>query len=403
MTAGPNAMADRLPGSPVQAADGARGRGMAAMAALVAFLWAGAAGAQLQPDPLVRQDLPAPGPNWVWVNDIVFHHMGDGKAFLIDGDSGQMLGMLSTGTAFTGVVMTKDRRLVLAPEIYFSRGTRGTRTDVVTFYDGRTLDAIHEVGIPPKRVNALPMPTLYGLTDDDRFLAIYNFTPAQSVTIVDVKTRRFVGEIDSAGCALAIPTGNRSFMAVCGDGTALGVKLDDKGRQLKKARTTVPIFDPQTDPVHDKGARYLNSYLFPTYEGDVVTVDFVDGVPRPGARWPLLDEAARKESWKPGGMQPFATHEATKRLYALMHVGGKDTHKQPGTQVWVYDLETKARVKRIELANVATAIAVSSAPKPLLFAIFIGAQKVEVYDPETGKLLRTINEIGFTPSTLTPY
>lgn len=391
MTAGPNAMPDRSFKSAV------------AVAALAATLWAGVAVAQLQPDPLVRQDLPKPGPHWVWVNDVVFHHMGDGKSFLIDGETGRMLGMLSNGVAFTGVVMPKDRSLVLAPEIYFSRGTRGTRTDVVTFYDGRTLDAVGEVEIPPKRVNALPMPTLYGLTDDDRFLVIYNFTPAQSVSVVDVQARKFVGEIDTAGCALAIPTGNRSFMAVCGDGTALGVKLDDAGRQVAKARSAAPIFDPMTDPLQDKGARYGSSYLFPSFEGDVVPVNIVDGMPKAGKRWSLLDAEARKESWKPGGMQPFAVHEASKRLYALMHVGGKDTHKAPGTEVWVYDLESKQRVNRIKLENMATAIAVSSAPKPLLFAIFIGAQKVEVYDPEGGKLLRTINEIGFTPSTLTVY
>lgn len=381
----------------------AAARVASALALACAALWSGAASAQLQPDPLMRQDLPPPGPHWFWVNDIVFHHMGDGKAFLLDGESGKMLGMLSTGVAFTGVVMTKDRSLVLAPEIYFSRGSRGKRTDVVTYYDGRTLDPIAEVEIPPKRVNALPMPTLYGLTDDDRFMTIYNFTPAQSVSILDVKARKFVGEIDTAGCALAIPTGNRSFMAVCGDGTALGVKLDDEGRQAAKARTAAPIFDPLKDPLQDKGARFGSQYLFPTYEGDVVTVDFVDGMPKPGKRWSLLDDAARKESWKPGGMQPFAVHEDTKRLYSLMHVGGKDTHKQPGTEVWVYDLDSKQRVNRIKLTEMATSIAVSSAPKPLLFAIFIAAQKVEVYDPETGKLLRTINEVGFSPSTITPY
>lgn len=377
-------------------------KSVAAAVALGATLWAGAASAQLQPDPLVRQDLPKPGAHWVWVNDIVFHHMGDGKSFLVDGESGRMLGMLSHGVAFDGVLLTKDRSLVLAPEIYFSRGTRGKRTDVVTYYDGRTLDPVHEIEIPPKRVNALPMPTLYGLTDDDRFMVIYNFTPAQSVSVVDVKERRFVGEIDTAGCALAIPTGNRSFMAVCGDGTALGVKLDDAGRQVAKARSAA-IFDPDKDPLHDKGARYGASYLFPTFEGDIVPVEIVDGMPRPGKRWSLLDATDRKESWKPGGMQHLAVHEPTKRLYSLMHVGGRDTHKQPGTEVWVYDLDAKKRVNRIKLENMATSIALSSAPKPLLFAIFIAAQKVEVYDPESGKLLRTINEIGFSPSTLTPY
>jgi methylamine dehydrogenase heavy chain len=69
-----------------------------------------AAGAAAQPvkvDPLVAAQLPAqPGPHWVWVNDIVFHHMADGKAFLLDGDRGTMLGMLSTGFGFNGLVLS---------------------------------------------------------------------------------------------------------------------------------------------------------------------------------------------------------------------------------------------------------------------------------------------------------
>ena len=39
----------------------------------------------------------------------------------------------------------------------------------------------------------------------------------------------------------------------------------------------------------------------------------------------------------------------------------------------------------------------------MLFAIFIGAAKVDVYDPKGGKLLRSIGEIGFTPTTLVSY
>ena len=60
--------------------------------------------AQFKADPLTATTLPAkPGPHWVWVNDIVFHHMADGKSFLVDGDSGRMLGMLSTGFGYNGV------------------------------------------------------------------------------------------------------------------------------------------------------------------------------------------------------------------------------------------------------------------------------------------------------------
>ena len=78
-------------------------------------------------------------------------------------------------------------------------------------------------------------------------------------------------------------------------------------------------------------------------------------------------------------MQHLALHAGTGRLYSLMHVGGEYTHKDPGTEVWVYDLAGKRRVQRIALKDPATSIAVTRDAKPLLFSIFIGA-------PEGGRL-----------------
>ena len=135
-------------------------------------------------------------PHWVWVNDMAFFAFPDGKAFLVDGDSGKMLGMLSTGYSFTSVLIPKTGAVIYAPEIYFSRGTRGTRTDVVTIYDATRLEPVGEIEIPPKRASLMPMPGAQALTDDDRFLLIYNFTPSQSVTVVDTHSRKFVGEIE---------------------------------------------------------------------------------------------------------------------------------------------------------------------------------------------------------------
>jgi len=75
---------------------------VAALAAVLTLACRGhAAAAALAPDPLgVVATLPAvASPHWVWVNDIVFSHMSDGQALLVDGDSGRFLGMLSTGLA----------------------------------------------------------------------------------------------------------------------------------------------------------------------------------------------------------------------------------------------------------------------------------------------------------------
>src|SRR5579862_4273585 len=163
--------------------------------------------------PNLVQSLPStPSPHWVWVNDIVFPHMASGQALLVDGDSGQFLGLLgSTGFSFERIVLIQGGSLILSPEIYFSRGTRGVRTDVVTVYDAAHLKPADEIAIPPKRSSNFPMMANAEVTDDERFLLIYNFTPAQSVSVVDTQTRKFVGEIETAGCALVYPTGPRSF------------------------------------------------------------------------------------------------------------------------------------------------------------------------------------------------
>ena len=365
--------------------------------------WGHSAAAQFKADPLTATTLPAkPGPHWVWVNDIVFHHMADGKSFLVDGDSGRMLGMLSTGFGHGGVVLPGNGAVILSPEVYFTRHTRGKRTDVVTIYDGRKLSPVTEIAIPPKRVSAMPMLAQARLTDDDRFLLIYNYTPAQSVTVVDVPARKFVGEVDTAGCALIYPTGPRAFFSLCGDGTALAVQLDDAGKAKSKTRTP-KLFDAVKDPVTEKGVRAGNTWLFVTFSGEVVPIEATSAGIGAGKRWSLLDAADRKASWRPGGMQHLALHAGTGRLYSLMHVGGEYTHKDPGTEVWVYDLAGKRRVQRIALKDPATSIAVTRDAKPLLFSIFIGAQKVDVYEPAAGKLLRTIGEIGFTPTTLVTY
>lgn len=380
-----------------------RGPTAQSLLTLTALLCTLTSQADVKVDPLIASELPPkPGAHWVWVNDIVFHHMADGKAFLLDGDSGRMLGMLSTGFGFNGVVLPGSRSVILSPETYFARGTRGTRTDVVTLYDPRKLSPIGEIVIPPKRAGTLPMLQNSAVTDDDRFLLVYNFTPAQTVSVVDLRSRKVASEIDIAGCALIYPTGPRSFFSLCGDGTALVVRLDDTGKASGKQRSA-KLFDPQRDPVTEKGVRDGNTWLFASFAGDIVPVEYADGAVRAGSRWPLSSAAERKDKWLSGGMQHLAAHAATRRLFSLMHQGGPDSHKDPGSEIWVYDLAGKRRTQRIALNDPATSIAVSSDAKPLLFSIFIGAPKVDVRDAQTGKLLRSIPEIGFTPSTLVAY
>jgi methylamine dehydrogenase heavy chain len=340
-----------------------------------------------------------PNPHWVWINDIVFHHMADGKAYLVDGDSGRFLGMLSTGSGFIALETPSDYSQIYSPETYFSRGTRGERTDVITFYDPQELKPTGEVIIPPKRFTAMPTHNYFALTDDDRFLIVYNFTPAQSVSIIDVKERRLVGETTTAGCALVLPSGDRSFLMMCGDGSLMTVTLNDRGEVTNKQRND-PFFDPKADPVTEKAVRWGDTWVFVSFKGVVYPVDVSGDQPEPGKNWALFSEAERGVSWRPGGIQHLAVHEASGKLYALVHQGGIDTHKDPGQDVWVYDLKTQKQIQKIKLDKLATSIQVSKDDAPLMFSIFIGAPTLDVYDASSGKLLRSVDEIGFTPTLL---
>jgi methylamine dehydrogenase heavy chain len=346
------------------------------------------------------QVLPAqPNPHWVWVNDIVFHHMADGKAYLVDGDSGQFLGMLSTGTGFVGVVLPSDYAQIYSPETYFSRGTRGERTDVITFYDPRELKPTGEVIIPPKRFSSMPTNNNAAITDDDRFLLVYNFTPAQSVSVVDLKERKLVGETDTAGCAMVLPSGKRRFQMMCGDGSLLTVTLDDSGAVTNKQRNK-PFFDPGSDWVTEKAVRWKDTWIFVSFLGNVYPVDVAGELPVPGNSWSLFSDAEREASWRPGGIQHLAVHEASGKLYALVHQGGNGTHKDPGQDVWVYDLARQQQVQKIKLDKLATSIQVSKDAAPLLFSIFIASSTLDVYDAVSGDHLRSVDEIGFTPTIM---
>src|SRR5882757_2617635 len=336
--------------------------------------------------------------HWVWVNDFVFPHMADGMAYLIDGDSGRYLATLSTGYSFAHVLLSRDGKRIYSPETYFSRGTRGVRTDVVTLYDAGTLKAAGEIAIPPKRASNMPMIANAVLTDDDRFLLIYNFNPAQSVTVVDTQTRKFVREIETPGCALVYPTGPRSFFSVCGDGSLSLVALDDAG--AAQQTRTQPLFNMAGDPITEKPVRLGAIWYFVSFAGRIYPLE---AGPRQAAvkpSWWLTSDAERKAGWRPGGLQQLAVDSRRSRLYAIMHRGGVETHKDPGKDVWVFDLSSHERVQQFALKNLSTSIQLSSDAQPLLFSIFIDGTDLDIYDAATGKLLRFVQHVGTTPTIM---
>ena len=284
-------------------------------------------------------------PHWLWASDA-----SGARISLVDLDDGTMLGQINTGWGMPDALFARSRPEIYVPETYFSRGTRGVRTDLASIYDALSLAPISEVILPPKRaINPLPIGNS-ALSDDDRFLAVFNMTPATSLSIVDLESRSLVGEVSTPGCSLVYAIGARRFATLCADGGLLIVELDDAGALVRRIRSE-PFFDPQSDPVTEKAVRWGERWIFVSFEGFAHVVDFSHSEPRFEPAWSLLGDEDREQSWRIGGSQHLALHEASGRLYSLVHKGEVDSHKDAGSEVWVYDLETRKRVQRIELRN----------------------------------------------------
>jgi methylamine dehydrogenase heavy chain len=310
------------------------------------MLFASPSAAQLAPEPIGQiERLPTPfDAHWMWVSDAIME-----RTTLVDLEAGRTLGMIDGGWGLTAALFPQ-RNEIYVPETHYSRGSRGRRTDVLTIYQADTLAPVGEVILPPKRaMNPLPTGNA-ALSDDDRFAAIFNMTPATSLSIVDVVARRLVGEIATPGCSLVYGAGPRRFAMLCGDGAMLLIDLDAQGQVLSKVRSA-PFFDPQADPVTEKAVRRGDTWIFVSFEGMIHEVDVSGTQPRFAEPWSLTPQTDDATRWRIGGRQFLAVHEATGKLYSLMHPGPKDSHKQDGSEVWIFDLASHERIARIELRS----------------------------------------------------
>ncbi|MBI1732778.1 MAG: hypothetical protein HYR49_08440 [Gammaproteobacteria bacterium] len=342
----------------------------------------------------------APAPHWIWVNDAALSSMPDGRAMLVDGDTGTVLGMLGTGYSFAALTHALvPRGEFYSAETYYSRHTRGARTDIVTIRDAETLAVRAEVPLPPKRASTIPRLNDAAITDDGRFMAVFNLTPATSLSIVDVEARRFVGEIGIPGCSLVFPAGPRALFSLCFNGEALVTELRDDGALARQYRVE-KIFDAEGDFIADNGARHGDAWLFPSLDGNLYTLDFSSGVLKALPPWPLLAPEEVRAGWRMSGFQGVAAHDRRHELYFLVHQGTPDTYKDFGTEVWVYELAHRTAVRRIALRHPAVSIAVSADDDPMLGAVSMDTAELHLYGAVTGRHLRTVAEVGVTSTLL---
>ena len=338
--------------------------------------------------------------DWVFVHDGSFDRPLDGRTMLVDISGKRVLGMLSGGFNQAPPIIAPDGKSLLQLSVFYARGSRGDRTDVVTQYSMDDLKPGRETIIPPKTIRVIPMLASSRLTDDGAFAMLTNFTPQQSITVINAGSGKLVAEFPTPGCGLIYPVGERRFMVHCSDGGLKIGTLSDSG-SLTFGKVSAPV-SPMTDPVNEKPVRIGKTrWAFVTFTGKIIEVDAAGDVPVIAQTRAMVSKD--DSTWRPGGIQPVAFHKATNRMFVLMHEGGAWTHKDPGTHVWVYDLAKGEVVQKIDLGQMATAIAVTPEPKARLLTIMFGASnELSIYDLATATKTSTIGELGQTLTNILP-
>jgi methylamine dehydrogenase heavy chain len=334
------------------------------------------------------ETLPAKYPNaWAWLN-----YAGDRIELRnVGSDSREVKGELQAHDSATLLVAEQRPELYVIDTVW-SRGAWGTRTDFITIYDKQTLNVKGEIVLPGgKRALITAMEGLTAFTDDQRMELVFNFTPASSVTVVDLVNRRVLGDVEIPGCSLVYPTGSRGFSTLCASGTLLSVRLDAGGAVIGRAESKA--FNPlDTDPLFTASAQVGGIRYFPSLHGRVQPVDMRADEVKILADWPLVTAAEAAASWRPSGWQLAASDES-KLLYVLMQADAHEgSHKDPATEVWVYSVASKARLKRLRLVRPGSSIALTHGPEPQL--LVQAGERLDVYDLQGG-LVRSMDLPGF--------
>jgi len=384
-------------------------------AAIALCLAAVSARADLQPETPGRSETVGPAePHWTFYLDFELANF-NGRYVLIDGDDVEFLAHLSAGQ-MPSLAVAPDAREVYVSETTYAFGSRGERHDFVTVYDTVHYAAQAHIPLPTGKRALMASQRRMTLLGDPRFLAIYNYTPATSLSLVDLVERRHVGETPAPGCHLAYPTGERGVSMLCGDGSMLTLVFDERGELLRSHRSE-PFFDPNADPLKTHAVRVGSTWYFVSYSGDVYPVDLSREKPVFEPSWALVDHETRPAGWlralltmgkagpwKPGGMQLATGHAGRGELFVIMHPilwsGGRGDHDFPGPEIWVYDVERQERVRRIEMRGVALSVDVTQDAEPLLLVgganIETEQQHLEIYDAVSGEFLREMFEFGDT-------
>lgn len=349
--------------------------------------------ASIEPETSDTLTIEPPKPTWFFV-DGGWDMPGTS---IFDSETGKMKGMVET-RRLADMAIDPAGRYYYVAETIWSKGDRGTRQDMVTVYDSKTLDLVTEIPMPGRLLIG-SRKNNFIISDDGKTAYVYDFSPASGVNVVDLVKRKLVTAIELPGCASMMPNRGVGFSALCSDGSLATVAI--KGTKADITHSA-PFFSASDDPIFDNFAydRKKQESTFLTYTGQIITAK-ISATPTIAAPFSIQAAAGIRVgetkplelNWYPGGRQPMALHRPSGTLFVLMHMGEYWSHKASGSEVWQVDVAGKKVIKRFLLKEPMNNIEVSQTDKPLLY---MNGEKGEalVLDVATGEEKHKIEKAG---------
>lgn len=344
----------------------------------------------------IVESLPESFPDsWIYVDEASFMSMFGGKMIIMDAletkHSERIKGMVDKNL-IGNFLAPKTRNEFYVVESFHERGSRGEKTDWLVIYDKQALSPIKEIKLPKTRLTALPRRHAMAISADEKLLYIANFSPAASFTVFDLESRKIVGSIETPGCVLTFATGKRSITSICSNGSLMTTVLTEKGNKLRQ-EFIAPFFDTDETPIFERPAIIDGIAYFPGFKGEVHQVDLNGEVAKYLGKWSLVTEQEASQNWRPGGLALTDSDEQG-LFYVIMNPEGFDgSQTHGGSQVWVFDVKTKKRLKVIDAPNWAVSISVTRGDSPML-VVTNGEMGLDIIDPRTGELIQTLQDFG---------
>jgi methylamine dehydrogenase heavy chain len=336
----------------------------------------------------------------IFAHDANFDALIAGRVVLVDvaPNSRNYQGALDAAQFASFTESTINKELYVA-ETFYSRGTRGKRTDVLSIYDRESLKVVAELELPgQKRGMMVSNRYTLQLIDKDQILLVFNFTPAASVSVIDIAKREVLNEVQIPGCSLIYPTGVRGFSSLCSNGSLITFQFDSDGGVLSQSRLAA-FFNVDHDALFAKPVYIDGTAYFPSFSGQMQPINLSSNEPSIEPAWSLLSALESEQNWRPGGWQIASVSDAG-QIYLLMHSDGTDgSHKGGGSEVWVFNPETKERVERFKLKEWGVSIELTRGVDPYL-VVTNGDMQLDIYRASDGSWLKMIGGTAAMPFNL---